>query len=182
MVQQQNGSSHTEILCGPTGKLALMNGQTVSKAFIGVGHRLSGTFTAGAAIESSSRVAAGERQLALQVFEPQQRRSQCAHVLAIGAYSDRDLQAILQGAYHSPLPRHSANENQILSHAGALQQHGSAVGERIVDVTEDVVYTHPGRDRVGDGLGVLGRNGDVTESGPVSEPGRTNGLGDWENS
>jgi RHS repeat-associated protein len=34
MVEQQSGSSYTEILYGPTGKLALMSGQTVSKAFI----------------------------------------------------------------------------------------------------------------------------------------------------
>jgi len=34
MVEQQNGSSCTQILYGPTGKLALMNGQSVVKAFI----------------------------------------------------------------------------------------------------------------------------------------------------
>ena len=34
MVEQQSGSSYTQILYGPTGKLALMNGQNVTKAFI----------------------------------------------------------------------------------------------------------------------------------------------------
>ncbi len=34
MVEQQRGSSYTQILYGPTGKLALMNGQAVTKAFI----------------------------------------------------------------------------------------------------------------------------------------------------
>lgn len=34
MVEQQNGSSYTEILYSPVGKTALMNGQTLSKAFV----------------------------------------------------------------------------------------------------------------------------------------------------
>jgi RHS repeat-associated protein len=34
MVEQQNGSAYTEILYSPVGKTALMNGQTLSKAFV----------------------------------------------------------------------------------------------------------------------------------------------------
>ncbi len=34
MVEQQNGSAYTEILYSPMGKTALMNGQTLSKAFV----------------------------------------------------------------------------------------------------------------------------------------------------
>ncbi len=36
MVEKQNGSTYTEILYSPVGKTALMNGQTLSKAFIGL--------------------------------------------------------------------------------------------------------------------------------------------------
>jgi hypothetical protein len=34
MVEQQNGSTDTEILYSPAGKTALMNGQTLTKAFL----------------------------------------------------------------------------------------------------------------------------------------------------
>ena len=43
MVEQRNGSSYTEILYGPTGKLALMNGQSVVKAFIPLAAGKEGT-------------------------------------------------------------------------------------------------------------------------------------------
>ncbi|HVP51997.1 MAG TPA: hypothetical protein VMT05_07810 [Terriglobales bacterium] len=46
MVEEQYASLHSEILCGPTGKLALMNDQSVTKAFIPVG----GTYPARRAI------------------------------------------------------------------------------------------------------------------------------------
>jgi RHS repeat-associated protein len=47
MVEQQNGSSYTEILYGPAGKLALMSGQTVSKAFIPLPAGATAVYTAG---------------------------------------------------------------------------------------------------------------------------------------
>jgi len=47
MVEQQSGSSYTEILYGPTGKLALMNGQTVTKAFIPLPAGAKAVYTSG---------------------------------------------------------------------------------------------------------------------------------------
>jgi RHS repeat-associated protein len=47
MVEQQNGSSYTEIFYGPTGKLALMSGQTVSKAFIPLTAGATAVYTSG---------------------------------------------------------------------------------------------------------------------------------------
>ncbi len=48
MVEQQNGSSYTQILYGPSGgKLALMNGQTVSKAFIPLPAGATAVYTSG---------------------------------------------------------------------------------------------------------------------------------------
>jgi RHS repeat-associated protein len=36
MVEQQNGSTYTQMLYSPVGKTAIMNGQTLSKAFVGL--------------------------------------------------------------------------------------------------------------------------------------------------
>jgi len=47
MVEQQSGSSYTEILYGPTGKLALMSGQAVSKAFIPLPAGAKAVYTSG---------------------------------------------------------------------------------------------------------------------------------------
>jgi hypothetical protein len=48
MVEQDRGGNYTQILYGPTGgKLALMNGQTVNKAFIPLPGGATAVYTAG---------------------------------------------------------------------------------------------------------------------------------------
>ena len=53
-MEQQNGSSYTEILYGPTGKLALMNGQSVVKAFILLPAGATAVYTSGPTYRNSS--------------------------------------------------------------------------------------------------------------------------------
>ena len=48
MVEQYNGSTYTEILYGPSGgKLALMNGQALAKAFIALPAGATAVYTSG---------------------------------------------------------------------------------------------------------------------------------------
>jgi RHS repeat-associated protein len=47
IVEEQNGSSYTQVLYGPTGKLALMSGQSVTKAFVLLPAGAAAVYTSG---------------------------------------------------------------------------------------------------------------------------------------